>query len=143
MAAYPDCSRDAARAAASELLTKPNIQGAIEVGKKARSERTHITQDRVLMEIARLAFNDPRRAFDEAGNLLPVHEWPDDVAAAISSIKIKRVPDGDTMAEVAEVKFWDKNSALEKAGKHLGVFEKDNKQKSDVRVVLANTDIDL
>jgi len=35
---------------------------------------------------------------------------------------------------VSEIKFHDKIAALEKLGRHLGVFEKDNKQKSDITV---------
>ncbi|NYT79315.1 hypothetical protein H0A71_20260 [Alcaligenaceae bacterium] len=28
-------------------------------------------------------------------------------------------------------KFWDKNSALEKAARHLGLYETDNRQRAD------------
>jgi len=35
-----------------------------------------------------------------------------------------------------EYKFWDKNSALDKAAKILGLYELDNKQKSDPLVDL-------
>ena len=35
---------------------------------------------------------------------------------------------------LSEIKFHDKIAALEKLGRHLGVFEKDNKQKSDITV---------
>ena len=54
---------------ASELLTKPDIQLAITNAIKERAERTEITQDRVLIEVARLAFLDIRKAFDANGNL--------------------------------------------------------------------------
>jgi hypothetical protein len=30
-----------------------------------------------------------------------------------------------------KVKLWDKNAALEKALKHLGLYERDNRQKSE------------
>lgn len=140
MVAFPESSYDAARANSARLIARDNIQEAIAQGVKDRSARTQVTQDRVLLEIARLAFNDPRRAFDEAGNLLPVQQWPDEVAAAISSIKIKRVVEGDVPVEVAEIKFWDKNSAIDKASKHLGMYEIDNRQKGQVRVTLADTD---
>ena len=39
--------------------------------------------DRVLTEYAKLAFLDIRKAFDEDGNLKPIHELDDDTAAAI------------------------------------------------------------
>lgn len=110
-----------------QLLTYPYVADLIQKRIKARQTRTEITQDRVLLEIARLAFSDGRKAFDKDGRLLPVHEWSDDVAASISSIKVrtkyKRDSDGNVEPEtVTEIKMWDKNSALEKAGKHLGLF---------------------
>lgn len=105
---------------ATELLSKPVIQAEIEESVKKRSARTEITQDRVLLEIARLAFNDPRKVFDKNNALLPIHEWPDDVAAAISSIKVLEYKvDGEVVGETKEVKFWDKGKQLELAGKHL------------------------
>jgi phage terminase small subunit len=112
-----------------ENLKKPEIAIKIAKRMKDREQRTEITQDRVLLEIARLAFNDPRRAFDSSGNLLPIQQWPDEVAAAISSIKVvEQSVDGEAVTQTKEVKFWDKNSAIEKASKHLGLYEADNKQ---------------
>jgi len=107
----------------SENLTKPEIQEGIQRCMQERSKRTEVTQDRVLLEIARLAFNDPRKAFDEFGNLLPIQEWPDEVAAAISAIKITELKTDDgTRSVLKEVKFWDKGKQIELAGKHLGMF---------------------
>lgn len=111
-----------------ELLGKTCVSKAIAEQLKARSERTQITQDRVLLEIARLAFSDPRKAFDETGKLKSIQDWPDEVAASISSIKTKRLIESDEPIEVVEVRFWDKNAALDKASKHLGLYEADNRQ---------------
>lgn len=140
---YPESSYESARRLGSLLLTNVDVQAAIAEAKQVRSERTHITQDRVLLEIARLAFNDPRRAFDASGNLLPVQQWPDEVAAAVSSIKVKRVMEGENQVEVSEIKFWDKGKQIEIAGKHLGIFEKDNKQKAALTVKLDADDLNL
>ena len=41
-----------------ENLKKPEIQSAIQQAKKARRERTYITQDRILLELAAAAFAD-------------------------------------------------------------------------------------
>lgn len=131
LAVYSDVkSNDVARANAARLLAKANVQEAIRAGKAARAERVEIRQDKVLTEIARLAFSDPRSAFNADGSLKPIKEWSDELAASIASIKVKRVLEDGAQTEVAEVKFWDKNSALEKAAKHLGVYEADNKQKN-------------
>lgn len=107
-----------------ELLKKPEIATEIRRELELRSIRTEITQDRVLLEIARLAFNDPRKAFDENGALKPIQEWPDEVAAAVSSIKINEITDseGNHIGETKEIKFWDKGKQIELAGRHLGMW---------------------
>jgi phage terminase small subunit len=108
---------------ASKLLSNAKIQDAINKQVKARSERTEVSQDRVLLEIARLAFNDPRKVFDENGALLSVQQWPDEVAAAISSIKVNElIVDGIAIGTTKEIKFWDKSKNLELAGRHLKMF---------------------
>lgn len=138
--AYPDSSAAAARSSAPVLLANPSVQSAIQEGRRDLMERTQITQDMTIREIAKIAYADPRRAFDEAGNMLPIHLWPDDLAATISGFKIKRMPGDDSGAELVEVKTWDKNAALEKAAKIQGLYELDNRQKGQVRVTLADTD---
>ncbi|MFA6051549.1 MAG: terminase small subunit [Methylobacter sp.] len=121
-------SERSARSIGQENLTKPDIQKAIQERLEARSKRTEISQDRVLLEIARLAFNDPRRAYDENGNLLPVKDWPDEVAAAIKSVKITELKDEDEDGNIVvvgttnEVSFWDKGKQLELAARHLGML---------------------
>lgn len=107
----------------SDSKVKPRVFYAIHQQMQERSKRTEVTQDRVLLEIARLAFNDPRKAFDDYGNLLPIQEWPDEVAAAISAIKITELKTDDgSVSKLKEVKFWDKGKQIELAGKHLGMF---------------------
>lgn len=116
-------SESVARRNGARLLTNAVIAALIEEEQKKRAARTHIEQDRVLLEIARLAFNDPRKAFSSDGALLPVHQWPDEVAAAISSVEVDEKQGDDGLAvRVSKVKFWDKGRQLELAGKHLGLF---------------------
>lgn len=92
--------------------------------KQRAEEKFNINQDRVLLEIARLAFNDPRKAFDRNGNLKKIQDWPDEVAAAISSIKIteQRSDDDELRTQLKEIKFWDKGKQLELATKTLGMI---------------------
>lgn len=120
-------SPETATPSASRLLTNVNVQDAIATAQSDRSERTKITQDNVLLEIARLAFSDMRKIHNEDGSLIPLHKLDDHTAHAISSVKIKtsyvKDADGNMIPEnVVEYKLWDKNSALEKAAKHIGVI---------------------
>jgi hypothetical protein len=54
-----------------------------------------------------------------------------DTRAAIASMEVdERKVDGIVVRTV-KIKFWDKNAALEKAMRHLGVYERDNTQRSE------------
>ena len=112
----------------SKLASEPKvIQRVAElkaIAKKIAEEQFEITESRVQLEIARLAFNDPRKVFDEDNNMLAVQDWPDEVAAAISSIKVieTKTGDEDTKSQLKEIKFWDKGKQIELAAKKLGML---------------------
>jgi len=50
------------------------------------------------------------------------------------AVKVETVTDGETVTRTetqpGKIKFWNKNDALEKAFKHLGLYERDNSQKA-------------
>jgi phage terminase small subunit len=122
-------STKSARRIGYQLLHEtPHIAALIQVGMSKRAERLEITTDRVLQEIAKLSFSDIRQLFDENGNLRPIHDLPDNAAAAISGIEIvtKIIPgvgDGPASVEyVHKIKTWDKKGSLELLGKHLKLF---------------------
>ena len=82
-----------------------------------------VTVERVVKEFARLAFVDVRKLYRDDGEPMPIQDLDDDTAAAIASFEVDK--DG-----AIKYKFWDKNSAQERASKILGIFEKDNEQKN-------------
>ena len=45
----------------ARLLVNVKVAAAIAEAQAARSRRTEVTQDRVVLELARVAFGDPRR----------------------------------------------------------------------------------
>lgn len=126
-----------AKVEGSRLLANANIDKHIRDLMDARAHRTLISQDKVIRELSRLALFDPSDAYDDAGNLKPIKDMSPDIRAAIASIK--HLTDG-----TLEVRFWDKNSSLDKLMKHLGMFEKDNAQSSGgprpIRVHLVDSD---
>ncbi len=54
-------SPPSARTQAADLLPNPNLAAAIAEAQAARGRRTEVTADRVVLELARVAFGDPRR----------------------------------------------------------------------------------
>lgn len=113
-----------------ENLQKPHIAEEVERAQKARSERTEITADRVLQELARIGFADVRNLFtwdEERTAFVPSRDLTEVEAAAIASVKAKTTTftgeDGETETRIElELKTHDKLSALDKIGKHLGMF---------------------
>lgn len=127
-AAYEAAGYKPSRSAASRLSANVNIQARVAELVNKGAERAEVTVERVLREMARIGFSDPRQCFTSGGNLVDVQDWPDDLAHAIASVEVVTKPgdideDGNrTVEHVHKIKFWDKNSALEKIAKHLGMF---------------------
>lgn len=131
---------------ASQLLADAKVALRVASLRQAAMERAVVDEARVLEEVARLGLADPSRLFDAEGRLLPIHQIPPEVRASIASMDFE--PEKDASGKVVghklvKVKLWDKNASLEKLMKHLGMFEKDNKQRAGVFEGLPKSEIDL
>lgn len=113
---HPDIGR--------RLVTKSHVSEAIAEAQEERSKRTRIKADNVLVELARLAFSDVRKLFDEQGDLVPMRELDDDTAASIAGIEVTEIVSGGQgfLTRVKKVRRWDKPKALELLGKHLKMW---------------------
>lgn len=134
-------SEKTARSVAAENLTKPDIAAAIEAAMKLRAERTDITADRVLKELAKIGFADIRKAVKWQSAMTTEEDNPEggDIAV-IKTVVTNTVQmvasddlDDETAAAIAEVsqnatggvkiKLHDKRAALVDIGRHLGMFK--------------------
>ena len=112
-------SPDTAKSIGSENLTKPDIQARIAKAMAERSRRTGVNADRVVMELAKIAFVNAGDVIDaETATVKP--DAARDDTAAIQSVKVKTF--GEDGLE-REIKMADKLKALELLGKHLGMFK--------------------
>lgn len=124
----------------SENLIKPNISNAIAQAQAARSRRTGINQDRVILELAKIALVNATDVIDMDAATVRGEANREDTAA-IASVKVKRIPTDDGEIVEREVKTYDKIKALELLGKHLGMFA--DKLKIDGAVpVIIHDDLD-
>lgn len=118
------------RRKAYDLMRNPQITATIRLLQEELSAKMQIDNTAVLDEFSYVAFSDIRSFLDKAGRLLPVTAWPEGTARAVQSFKIRQIVDGGEPAEIIELKFWPKLPALESLSRHLGLFERDNKQRS-------------
>jgi phage terminase small subunit len=110
-----------------DLLRKPQIQKLIAERQEDRKQRTEITQDRVLQELSRIAFFDPRRLLNPDGSPKPINELDDDTAAVLAGMDIREEYDGSGedrkfIGYAKKVKVSDKVAALGLAMRHLGML---------------------
>ena len=104
----------------SQNLAKLSIQQVIAEQMAERSKRTGINQDRVVLELAKIALVKMTDIVDSQGRIKS-DASPDDLAC-IESVKYKE-SESDTGSSVErEVKIASKLKALELLGKHLGMW---------------------
>ncbi len=124
-------SEHSANQIGSDTLAKVYVQEAVREAMVERSRRTGITADRVLSEIAKLAFSNMENymKFDKDGKLeFNFTDISSDQAAAISELTVdtrhERDQEGDKPAQVIKVRFElaDKFRNLELLGRHLKLF---------------------
>ena len=105
----------------SENLSKPLVQHAIQKRMDRRSERTLVAADRVITELAKIAFANMRE-FAEWGpdgiTLKDGAELSEEDAACIAELSQTTTAHGGCI----RFKLHDKLEALEKLGRHLKLF---------------------
>ena len=105
----------------AELLQKTSVSGHITKRMKDREKRTEITQDRVLKEIADIAFDDIRNYLrfytDENGDVRTVIKDSDTIDNTKNISEVSCGKDG-----AFKFKLYCKDNALNMLGKHLGMF---------------------
>ncbi len=117
---------------ASNLAGRPEVAQRVQEITSVLASRRSISADRVLAELARLGFADITQALSVKRGKVTVKDTdtlPADLRAAISEISQSR--DG------VKVKFHDKVAALDKLGKHLGLW----KDAGDVNLTVSLVDL--
>lgn len=132
----------------SRLLANANVQLATQERMKEREVRTHITQDRVLQELSRIAFFDIRKLYKEDGSLKKPSELDDDAAAVLAGIDVVEMTGGmgigaDGMPQhipmsTKKAKVFDKNGALTLAMRHLGMLNDKMEHSGNVTLSIAD-----
>jgi phage terminase small subunit len=120
-------SKSSADQIGSRLLKHVKVAAELDRLTTKRCEKLEITADRVLAELARLAFVDPRKFFNADGTAKDIAELDDDTAPSLAGIEVDEIwkgrgEDRKKVGETKKFKIADKGINLERLGKHLKLF---------------------
>ncbi len=113
----------------ARLLANVSIQSEISKKMAERSRRIGVSQDRIVLELAKVAFINAADVIDPENAMIREGATIDDTAA-IQSVKVKVIPTKEGEGVEREIRLNDKLKALELLGKHLGMWN----DKMDVNV---------
>lgn len=120
----------------SRLLTNVKVKNEIDRQIAERSKRTGVNQDRVIRELAKIAFVNPNDVININDGSVKEDATKEDLAC-IQSVKVKRMDGEKGSSEEREIRLNDKMKALELLGKHLGIFVEDKNEKDlNINIVI-------
>lgn len=106
----------------SQNLAKLSIKQAIAEQMAERSKRTGINQERIILELAKIALLKADNVINMEDASVKANASPEDLAC-IQSVKVKTMNTDKGTSTEREVRLGDKIKALELLGKHLGMFK--------------------
>jgi phage terminase small subunit len=110
--------------AGRRLLAMPAVLQHIGNAIHERGKRNDVTKDRVLQEIARLAYVDPKQVYGPDGQVLNIPDMPEDARRAVSRFEVTYEENGeDSVFKRIKVWFWNKEEALRQLAMHVGILK--------------------
>lgn len=122
---------NSAHVTASRLLSDAKVQASIRALLDKVAAANEITVARTLKEIARIAYGDRRKLYDEKGGLRNLNDLDDDAAALVSELESDELFAGSGGERVhigftRKVKTWSKVKALDQCMAYLGMHKSTN-----------------
>jgi len=125
---------------ASEILVKLEIQNEIKRLTKERTERTEITADRVVRELAKIAFGtiDDLGKFTEEGEFIlhNSNDMNESGKASLNTVSSSTTTGDGGKTTNLKITRQDKIKALELLGRHVGAFNNDESGKATIKVTI-------
>ena len=122
-----------AYSAGQRQLKKVEVKNAVDAALEKRRKANEVTAEKVIKELARIAFADPRKIFSwgpSGVTLLPSEDLTDDEAAAVAEVSQTITESGGSI----KAKLHDKGKALELLGRHLGMFVDKSKVEVEAKI---------
>ena len=115
---------------ANELFNVGKVTVRVQELQNELKERNNITIDEIVGNLADMLQFDLAELYDGNGNLKKIHQIPKKARLMIAEFcSDEIIAKGKSIGQSKKIKVFDKLSVMEKLMKHLGGYEKDNKQK--------------
>ena len=127
----------------SKLVSRLNLKMAAQTDEQRRLENAGLDRERMLVELSRIMFADPRKYYHKDGRLKKITELDDDAAAALASMDVEELSVGrgqkrKVIGTSAKIRMHDKLAALDKGMRHMNMFERDNKSRAPSLAIQVN-----
>jgi phage terminase small subunit len=121
-------SAKTAKQQGSRLLTKVDVADEIRKATQARMQRLEITADKVLQELAKLAFFDVRELFNADGSPKRIHELDGNTAAGIAGFECfeRQI---DLVAFMKRVRSLARLEGMQLFSQQLGIVSDEQKRR--------------
>ena len=130
------CKPESAPSQATRWLKRADIQEEIRKADQKFADSKLELRERIIQELHRLAFFDPRKLYEPDGSVKLVDKWDDETAAAIAYMDVAEIFAGQGEQKMAiglskKVALHPKPKALELLMKHLGMFAPEKVAQTD------------
>jgi len=120
---------------ASQALSRRKVIKYINYLKIQRARRLEVTQDRIIQELARIAYHDQRTFYTADHEAVPLQQITDDQQTAIKNIRFRNKTEEEAVEDidgsmkmekvtrriVSEYTFYSRVDALRMLGHHVGM----------------------
>ncbi|KKN10218.1 hypothetical protein LCGC14_1038740 [marine sediment metagenome] len=113
-------SERTAKQEAYKLLNDPGVSEHLAKLQKKTSKRNEITIDELIQDLLEMNNVNIADLYDKKGKMKNISDLPRNLTKCIQEIQITRAG--------TKYKFYSRLEVLEKLAKHLGFYEKDNRQ---------------
>ena len=124
-----DPTGEGSRSQCYDMFRDPGVEAYIDQEMQYLEELSQVSRERIMKELAAVAFFDPRSLFDDAGNFLTPKDWSEQTARAVSSIDhevtIVRTRGGEEIETrgTKKLRTHAKLSALDQLSRILGLYK--------------------
>lgn len=113
-----------------QLLKRPLIAAEIARLTGKFEKKSELTAEKILAELSRIAFFDPKDLFDENGKLLDINKMPEDARRAIAGIETDLI-------KGTKLRIASKLGALELGAKILQLVKQEQNTQAAVQIIIS------